>query len=249
MFAVLLGALTVVLGLGLTVPAAQAAEVNMAFGEKIPPFCFPATNSGIELEIIGEALAYKGHRLRPRYFPFARVPVSFRDRTVDAAMSDLGQDLAPFGGHYGEPAVFYDNVLIALRSRQLKINRPADLAGLSVVSFAGAVRRYPDWLEPVRQAGRYTEINDQAVQVKTLMRGRYDLVLSDRNIFRYFALQLKKEGAELQPVDEIAFVKLNPQDYRPVFRDPQVRDDFNQGLRQLKESGRYQAIYDKYLKD
>lgn len=229
---------------------AQAAEVRMAFGEKIPPFCFPKTDSGIELEVIRGALAYKGHQLKPLYFPFARIPVSFRDGTVDAAMTDLGQDLSSAGGHYADPAVLYDNVFITLSRRQLKISTPADLKGLSVVSFAGAIKRYPEWLEPVRRAGLYTEINDQSVQVKTLMLGRYDVVLSDRNIFKYFALQLKSEGfTELQPVDETAFVKLNPQDYRPIFRDPRIRDDFNQGLKQLKESGRFQAIYDKYLKD
>jgi len=38
-------------------------------------------------------------------------------------------------------------------------------------------------------------------------------------------------------------------DYRPVFRDKQVRDDFNAGLKQLKETGRYKAIYERYLRD
>jgi len=227
----------------------RAAEVSMAFGEKIPPFCFPTSDTGIELEVMREALAFKGHQLKPRYFPFARIPVAFRDGTVDAAMTDLGQDLSAAGAHYGAPAVTYDNVFISLSRRQLKILKPADLNGLSVVSFVGAIKRYPEWLEPVRRAGRYVEINDQSAQVKTLMLGRYDVVLSDRNIFKYFALQLKREGVALQPVDETSFVKLNPQDYRPLFRDAQVRDDFNQGLKQLKESGRLQAIYDKYLKE
>ncbi|UUZ49557.1 hypothetical protein LP420_04600 [Massilia sp. B-10] len=44
-----------------------------------------------------------------------------------------------------------------------------------------------------RQTGlsHYYEQNDQALQVLTLDRGRYDVVLSDRNIFRYNTLQLK----------------------------------------------------------
>ena len=104
--------------------AALADDVVMAFGEKIPPYCFPESDSGIELDVIGEALAYRGHRLVPRYFPLARVPLAFRQGEVQAAMTDLGQDLSPQGAHYGEPAVLYRNVLISLQGRRLKIEQP-----------------------------------------------------------------------------------------------------------------------------
>lgn len=229
---------------------ARAVEVNMAFGEKIPPFCFPETNSGIEVEVIGEALAYRGHVLKPQYFPFARVPVAFKARVVDAAMTDLGENMTAEGGWYGDPAVLYDNVFISLKERHLVVHKPQDLRGLRVIAFAGAVKRYPDWLGPVKDAGLYYEQNDQALQVLTLDKGRYDLVLSDRNIFKYFTLQLKREhGIPLKPTEEHSFVKLNPMNYRPVFRDGRVRDDFNAGLKHLKETGRYNAIYQKYLGD
>lgn len=242
--AILLGSLSALLP-----TQSQALEVVMAFGEKIPPFCIPETNSGIELEVIGEALALKGHKLKPVYVPFARIPLSFKDKSVDAAMTDLGEDLKPFGGHYGEPAVFYDNVFITLRSRNLRIEKPADLQGLTLVSFRGAASRYPEWLQALKQAGGYSELNDQSAQVKTLMRRRFDVVLSDRNIFKYFSLQLKRAGFPLEAIEEHRFTEVNPQDYRPIFRDPKVRDDFNLGLKQLKTSGRFQAIYDKYLRE
>ncbi|WP_201799117.1 substrate-binding periplasmic protein [Rhodoferax aquaticus] len=227
---------------------AWSAEVTMAFGDRIPPFCFPETNSGIELEVIGEALALRGHVLKPAYFPFARVPLSFKTKRVDAAMTDGGEDLRPYGALYGDTAVVYDNVLIALASRKLHIKTPADLQGLSVIAFQGAVKRYPEWLGPVAAAGKYFEQNDQAIQVRTLDLGRYDLVLSDRTIFKYFTRQHKLEtGKDLQVVEEHTFTTVDPADYRPVFRDSKIRDDFNAGLKQLKSSGRYQQIYDKYL--
>ncbi|MCE3263263.1 MAG: putative amino acid-binding protein [Pseudoduganella sp.] len=240
--------LTLAAALALLAQAALAAEVTMAFGEKIPPFCFPETDSGIELEVMREALAYRGHVLKPRYYSFARVPVAFKAGEVEAAMTDLGEDMSAWGAYYGNPAVFYDNVFITLKERKLNITRPEDLHGLTVISFVGAAKRYPAWLDAVRKEGRYYEQNDQALQVLTLDRGRYDVVLSDRNIFKYFTLQLKlNKSFKPKPITEHAFVKLNPMDYRPVFRDPAIRDDFNAGLRHLKENGRFQAIYQKYL--
>ena len=35
--------------------------------------------------------------------------------------------------HYGEPAVLYRNVLVSLQGRRLKIEKPKDLKGLSIV--------------------------------------------------------------------------------------------------------------------
>lgn len=226
-----------------------AATVVMAFGEKIPPFCFPESDSGIELEVIGEALAFRGHHLEPRYFPLARVPLSFRQGEVDAAMTDLGQDLAAAGAHYGEPAVLYHNVFVSLKGRGLTIKTPADLKGLSIVAFPGAVQRYPEWLAGSQQDGLYFEQNNQELQVLGLNKARYDLVLSDTNIFRYFELLLERTTLfKAKTVQLHQFAEEDPQNYRPVFRDPQIRDDFNAGLEHLKTSGRYQAIYDHYLK-
>ncbi len=227
-----------------------SVDVTMSFGEKIPPFCFPETNSGIELEVIGEALAYQGHVLIPKYYPLARIPIAFKQNEVDAAMTDLGEDLSLEGGYYGETAVWYDNVFITLKERNITINKPEDLIGLNVMSFQGAVKRYPKWLEPVKKAGNYNEQNDQMLQILTLNKGRYDVVLSDRHIFRYFSIKLKKEQAfSPKAIEEHEFVKLNLKNYRPIFRAEKIRDDFNAGLKHLKETGRYQAIYDKYLKE
>lgn len=221
----------------------------MAFGEHIPPFCFPKDGSGIEVDVFREALAYRGIRLVPLFFPFARVPRAFRDGEVDASMTDLGEDMGAAGGHYGDTAVVYDNVLISLQSRGLQIRRPEDLDGLTVISFQGASKRFPEWLGPLQRSKRLTEVNDQALQVRTLMRGRYDLVLADRSIFRYFSLQLQRQGETLLPVTEHEFTSPDPRDYRPVFRSPLMRDEFNEGLRWLRASGAYRAIYERYLSE
>lgn len=243
--------LTRALLLGLLLGSAapgHTADVVMAFGEKIPPFCFPESDSGIELEIIGEALAFKGHQLKPRYYPLARVPLTFRQGEVDAAMTDLGQDLSEIGAHYGNPAVIYQNVFVTLKGRKLSIKRPEDLKGLSVVAFQGAAKRYPEWLAASEQAGLYFEQNNQELQVLGLNKARYDVVLSDRSIFRYFELLLERTTLfKAKSVELHNFTTVDPDDYRPVFRDQQIRDDFNAGLEHLKATGRYQQIYDHYL--
>lgn len=232
----------------LLIGGCQASEVRVGFGDQLPPFCIEQSQSGIEVDVFREALAYRGHVLKPLFYPIKRVAIAFVNREVDGAMLDSGFDLRPYGGLYASPAVIYDNVFISVADRHISLTQPSDLHGLTVLAFPGALARYPEWLKPVQQAGKYSELNNQATQVSTLQSGRYDLVLSDRYIFRYFSLLQSKKGGKLRPVVEHDFVKPNPDDYRAIFRDPTVRADYEAGLAHLKNTGRYQAIYDKYLK-
>jgi polar amino acid transport system substrate-binding protein len=220
----------------------------MAFGQSIPPFSFPDSDSGIEIEIMTAALAVHGHKLIPSYMPLARVPFVFKQGKVDAAMTDLGQDMQALGAFYGEPAVLYNNVFISLAERNLTIETPEDIAGLSIVSFQGAYKRYPKWLMPAKNDDLYAENFKQEKQVLLLERKHFDLVLSDINIFKYHQIQNQQElGKALKPVKFHHFTTVIPNDYRPVFWKEAIRNDFNDGLANIKQSGLYQAIYDNYL--
>ncbi len=227
---------------------ASAKDILMAFGQNIPPYVFEKHDKGIEIDIISAALAFKGHTLKPLYFPLARIPIAFRNNQVDAIMGDMGVDLKASGGFYANPAVIYDNVFISLKSKNISITQPSDLDLLHVVSFQGAEKRYPKWLNKVAKEDRLFSISNQFTQVKLLHLGRYEVVLSDRYIFRYFAKRMKLLNVlTIDEVDEHNFTTAIPEDYRPVFRDEKIRDDFNLGLKKLKESGEFQKIYDNYM--
>ena len=227
----------------------QAERVSVAFSLDIPPYIIEATDSGIEVDIFRAALSVKGHTIKPMYLPLSRIPLSFKNNYFDAAMSDAGNDLSSLGGYYGDPAVIYTNVFFTLKKNNYVITQPSDLDGLRVVSFQGASARYPNWLNKVEQDKRYYGISDQSKQVKLLYLERYDVVLSDRYIFKYFINRLQAKG-EIGDIEYLAhtFDVINEKDYRPVFKSEKIRDDFNIGLEQIKATGEYQAIFDRYMK-
>ena len=49
---------------------------------------------------------------------------------------------------------------------------------LQVVAFQNASLHWPDWLKPVEDDGRYTEVVDQGLQVRMLQLGRTDVVVA-----------------------------------------------------------------------
>lgn len=226
----------------------SAADVEMGFPADIEPYVFASSDQGIEVDIAREALAFRGHRLVPRYFRIDKLPLAFQFKRVDAVMINLGADLSESGGFYADPAVVYEDVLVSLKSRALVIDKPKDLANQLVVAFNGARFYYPDWIAPPKAEGLYFESHQQERQVLGLYRGHFDLMLTDRYIFRYFANKLAHErGLALLPTVEHEFTGVNKAMHRPVFRDAKIRDDFNAGLKHLRESGRYQAIYQHYI--
>lgn len=222
--------------------------ITMAFAESIPPYSFPEKDAGIELDIIRESLAYKGHKLEAKYFPLARIPVAFMADDVNASMTDLGENMKAKGGYYGNPAVIYQNTLISLDERDLKVELPQDAEGMRVISFQGAKIRYPEWDFHISKNGRLQESASQKVQVKMLLAGRVDLVLSDVSIFKYYARRTMGSGRLANNKFRIHYVfHEDVEDYRPVFKSRAIRDDFNLGLESIKRSGRFEAIYDHYL--
>jgi len=234
--------------LSIALPAG-AADVRMAFGDNLPPYILVQSNSGIEVDIVREALAYRGHVLRPLFMPMGRIPIAFMAGKADAIMMDVGREMGPAGAVYGEVPVVYDNVMYTLARRRLSIKKPEDLDKLWIMSFVGAARRYPAWLGKLEHTPFYVERNNQSVQPLLLALGRYDVVVSDRTIFTYFSRQQQKAdpGFRMPPLDEHALPPADTRAYRTVFRDATVRDDFNAGLAWLRKSGRYAAIYHHYL--
>ena len=232
--------------LWLAVGGVQAAEVTMTFGDSTPPYAFSETGTGLEVDIVREALAHRGHSLVPSFVPAARVERQFKQGLVDAASKDPGMTLEGPDAHYADVSVEFYDVLIKLTSRDLKLETPQDLDGLKVMAFQNAWMFFPDWLGQVREDGRYSQTSDQSEQVRALASGLVDVVVADRNIFNYHARKWAHDsGKVVPPMTMSAFQP--PLQVRPVFRDAAIRDDFNAGLAHLKETGRYDELVETYL--
>jgi len=246
--AILAAGMILMVSAGGAARSAPQDEVVVGFGNRLPPYVFPEQQTGMIVEIFREALASQGYRLKPVFLPLKREAMLFDEHKIDAAMLDFYVDMTKPGNVYGAPAFVYHNVLITLADRHLKIDSPADMQGLSVLAFQGALGLYPDWLQQVSAAGRHQETNNQALQVLTLADGGVDVVLSDRAIFNYFRRQAQSKHGNHGEVFEEHDVLPNKSDlYRTVFHDEKVRDAFNIGLNSLIKSGRYDQIVKSFM--
>lgn len=231
-------------------PAHAATVIKVAFPENSPPWVSAGARPGIAVELLREALQAEGLALHPVYYPIARRMALFRRNEVDAIydVSPQAQKQTNLPGSLGRPLHTFDNLAMALQKRHLKLERTADLVDLNILAWDGAQNDMPDSfdrLEAVSQ-GHYNETGDQRQQVKSLYAGRVDVILADRLVLDWYRKHLHGETAvdTRQAVDFFAI--LPPREATVLWRDPVLRQRIDYRLREMKNDGRYNAIFRRY---
>lgn len=235
----------VLLALLLAPLPAAAREVSVAVGLSLPPYVLEAEQRGMELDIVREALALKGHSLRPVFLPFARVVTEMARGGVDAAIT-----INPESGvqaFYSDSHIIYRNYAMTLAAGGLTIDSIADLGNKSVIAFQNS-RAYlgPEFKVMADANPGFREEAVQATQTILLFSKRIQVVVADKNIFNWYSQspEVKAKVDTSQPVTYHAIFP--PTRYMVAFRDQALRDEFNQALAELKASGAYAAIVGRY---
>ncbi|MGM0593436.1 MAG: substrate-binding periplasmic protein [Pseudomonadota bacterium] len=234
----------------LILPLSLTAEetISVIFSGSTPPYVIQEQDRGIVVDIVSEALALKGYRVEPVYLPIGRGSRMFAERKVDAT-SIIKTSSGLKDAHYSDHFMQYHNFAFTLKrpGRRVHIESVEELAHLDVIAFQYAHRYLGEAFgEAVRDNPRYREFADQETQARMLLKGRTDVAVMDRSIFEFYMRKLIAAGDVPADVEVARFNLFEPSKYRTAFVDPQLRDAFEAGLAQLRESGRYEAIYRHY---
>jgi polar amino acid transport system substrate-binding protein len=222
----------------------EADGVRIAFGKALAPFAIESSASGIEVDIIRESLRRQGCKLVPVFLPFVRFGYALEENKVDgvATINERSGIRAAFSDVYVE----YHNVAITLASRRLVIDSIDDLKGLKVITFPGATRYFGEEFRRFAENNpRYREDPKQLSHNRLLYNGQVDVAIAERSIYAYLDRTLEKSKF---PERKLA-VTLHPlfavNRYQVGFRDPVLRDKFNQGLSSLSKDD-LKSIHDRY---
>ncbi|WP_174873266.1 substrate-binding periplasmic protein [Vogesella oryzae] len=222
----------------------RAGGLVVAFGESLEPYVIPQLESGIEVDIIRAALEAGGMQLKPVFLAQKRLPYAFANPAVQA----IATMLPGYGvnGAYSDVYISYEDKAITLASRELQFKHIADLANYSILAFPMANRYLgAEFSSLASQHPAYSETGNQLDQNRLLYRGSVDVVVADIHIFKYMNRRLLTDFHEVPR--EVKYHDLFPRvPYRVLFRSPELRDRFNNGLQQLQRNGLYQQILARY---
>lgn len=225
--------------------AASAEDLRIGVGLSKPPYVIQENNKGVELDIVRRALELAGYTMKPQYMPLLRIPHELNGGAIDGGIHIRAHLL--IDGFFSEEVIFYRNYAISLAENDLKIDSFEDLAGKTIISFQNA-RKFlgQEFANAVKESQNYAEIANQELQVRMLAAGRAQVAVGDFRIFLHFARKFEEKfGITLNLRFHPLFA---PTPYRAAFRSRQVRDDFDKGLQQLRDSGEYETIMDSYIK-
>lgn len=230
--------------MGILVNVTSAKEVKIAVGLALPPYFMKNKNKGMEMDIIKEALKTQNHTLKVSFVPFSRINNSLKKKKIDCVSPIL--ERSGIKAYYSKSHVTYQNFAISLSKNNIKVNSINDLKDKKIVAFQNASVYLGDKYKKVVSGNKkYKEKAKQLLQAKLLYNQRTDVVISDINIFKFFSNKLdNKIKKNMKITYHPIFKKTN---YQVAFNDEKLKDQFNKGLKIIKNNGIYKNIIEKYI--
>lgn len=234
----------------LAIAPARADELTVAFAIAKPPFVHatrmgpagPDDKGGIELDIMKAALAPRGHSFQAIYSTYDELTALVLDRRADAAATVRPEN----------PALFYSNEFVSFHNvAVMRAGAPApaaiaDLAGLSMVAWEGATKDLgPGFAEAAGKSPKYAEMGDQKAQVKAFLDGKFQALVIDGTIFRYWKKVLGGQASDFR--FHALFGGHTP--FVVGFADETIRNDFNAGLKEIRQNGVYDVLFNRHIAD
>lgn len=241
--------LIIMFSLSATSSAWSLEKITVAFGDALAPWVMPDTHNGIILDILTEALEPAGYEIEPIYYPYLRRITEYKNGFVDVACDMNANTIKDknLEGFLSDDAYAYENFAFSLKEKGYQFKHLNELGNLSLLSWQGAISHLGDeYAEMAKNNPFYFETDRQESQVQMLFLKRVDVVQLDKQIFSYFRSKVGQKGVidTTVEVDSFALFGKSPNGF--LFRDEKIRDEFNRQLKRLKNSGRYEAILNRY---
>ena len=231
----------------LALNAAQASEkVRLTNGEWQPFLSKDIPHQGFASHIITEAFALVGVEVEYGFFPWARSMKLAKEGTWDGSAVWGDSEERREGFYFSDPVVPSTWVFFHLADRDFDWSSYEDLKDLKV---GGTVEYfYSEDFEAAEKAGVFNAFRGRSDEVglQNLLKSRIDVFPGDLMV-TYAQIR------DTFPSDQAARFTHH---HKRIIEKPlylffskkvpgneQMRDRFNDGLKQLKESGRYDQIF------
>lgn len=222
--------------------------LEITFGVFRPPYVYEKKDVGLDVEVTQAIFNEMGRSFKSSHSPNQRAWKELELGRIDG-MVGVSPEKDHGDLYFSAPILFYDNVAISKAKKKIKLDKISDLKELRFLSFEKAHRYLgPEYEEVMRSVKRDTDVSSQLSQNKLFWSDKVDVIILDLHVFEHYRKQLK---SEMNTTDEVVVHRI----FSPkaswrcvVFRDRNVRDEFNKGLTKIKANGTYQKILDKYLK-
>ncbi|NRA55081.1 MAG: transporter substrate-binding domain-containing protein [Gammaproteobacteria bacterium] len=223
-------------------------SIRLALGLGREPFTLNKSHlKGIEFDLLKRIFDEQSITIsESKNLPLAMLGQALKnDPQLDAVVTvKKRQD----GYFYSDDFIQFNNVVVSLASSHFKFEKLNDLANKKVMAFTGAFQHlgsdYMTVFSASNTQGLYQEITNQEQQINALISGEVDAIIIDKTILRWLTVERGYTTLDAFQVDDL--LTYNTNEFQVAFRNRELRNTFNSGLANLKQSGEYQHIIDDY---
>ena len=226
--------------------------IKLSVGLTVAPYVIKPQNpdekiSGFEVDIVREALELEGYEVKFILQPLKRTKLSFNEKKVDGVLTIKKHYPQIKGAFLSDDYIIYHNFSVTLAEKNMKINSINDLAETRIIAFQQAKFALgKDFEIMANRNPNYREMANQERQIRMFFYKRTDVIILDDRIFKYYKNKLKYIPTEQTVIYHDIFEATS---YKIAFQKQDVKNAFNQGLKTIKTSGRYNSIIKSYIKD
>lgn len=192
---------------------------------------------GIEYQLLSRIFRRAGLNVEYELHSYSRLLKQFSDKKLDCA-SPVAVEVA--GASYSQDFLPFQDVAVSLQARHLKVDTLAQLSDKRIVAYQQARQVLgPEFSQAISTAS-YLELAERELQLELLFSDRVDLVIGERRVLWYLAQLLAPQH---QLTTHYLFTE---KAYPAACWQPALSDVINQGLLQLRQSGEYQQILQRF---
>ena len=223
--------------------AFEVDKVSAVVGWSKPPYVIQVDDSGFELELIESVFKMSNIDVSFSYVPYGRTPWLITQNQFDVALT-ISPKHDVRGAFLSESYISYQNVVVKLKTTDVKIDEIADLGKFSIAGFQNATKVLGDEFKKMGSDNAlYFEVPDQKHQVELLLIERVDFIVLDVNIFNYISKSISGRNF-MEKVDVYYFFPESK--YHLGCKKKWVCDKFNESLKTFKNSTAYEGLQLKY---
>jgi len=225
-------------------------NVNVAFGISREPYVFNNTFlKGIEYDLVKRILNMSGISINnEKHFSLSDIEHALENNNeLDIAVTTKENN---DGFYYSNNFLSFENVAITRLKDNFVISDIKDLQHKKISAFQGAKKylgkEYRELFNSNNDSGLYQETSLQEKQVRDFINGKMDVLILDKNIFKWYLKKLSDESIDNYKFD---FIFSGKNSYKVAFKDENLRNIFNDNLLKIKSSGEYKNIFDSYTQN
>ncbi len=171
------------------------------------------------------------------------------DLDLDLKENDNSTNKINLESYYSDSLIDFKNIIVSKKVDNFSIKKIKDLKNKRILAFNNSYKifgnTYYDLFNPLHRPNIYLEEDTYEKIIQSFLNNDVEIIILPINIFKW---HLKQHSIYNIKDFDISYILPKTKSINFEFKNKQLRNLFNKNLSQIKKTGEYVNIFNKYIK-